>query len=350
VPALSFDALFKSIQKGEIPGAIYLHGVEDVLKEELIAAVSERVLDPSTRDFNFDIRSAATLDPDDVNALCSTLPMMSERRLVVIRDVESWTKRAKAKAAVLAFLERPAPETIVILVQSGSSPEPDAELESRTTSAVADGLAPERAKKWLLMHAARQRVELEEAAASHLVKATGGDLASLRTELEKLSGLVDSAPITVERVAALLGVRHGETQYDWRDLVLAGDKGRAAALLPHLLSQTGVSGVGLVSLLGTSLAGLGLARAHYDRGARGPALVKEIKSSLFRARPARISFDRAAAEWSRLVPSWPLPRVEAALHAALRADERLKTTALSDQRSILFDLLMELSELCQAAA
>ena len=43
-------------------------------------------------------------DPDAVEALCTTLPMMSDRRLVVIRDVESWNKKARAKTAVLRYL------------------------------------------------------------------------------------------------------------------------------------------------------------------------------------------------------------------------------------------------------
>ncbi len=350
MPALTFDALYKSIRKGEIPGAIYLHGPEDVLKDELIAEITGRVLDPGTRDFNLDIRSAATLDPDAVEALCGTVPMMAERRVVVIRDVEAWNKRARAKAAVLSFLARPAPETVLILVQGGSDPDADPDLAARTTHAASQPLNLERAKKWLLIHAARLSVELEDDAANHLVRVTDGDLSALRTELDKLSGLAGSEALTIDRVASLLGVRHGETQYDWRDAVLEGQPGRAAGLLPHVLGQTGVSGVSLVTLLGTSLIGVGLARAHYDRGTRGGSLVQAVKGSLFRARPQRVSYDAAAAQWARLAPAWPARRIEKSLERALEADERLKNTAVSDERAILFDLVMELSLPWQAAA
>jgi DNA polymerase III delta subunit len=277
--------------------------------------------------------------------------MMGDRRVVVIRDVEAWNKRAKAKAAVLHWLGRPAPETILILVQGGADPERDPDLAAATSHAAAEPLTLDRAKKWLLVQAARLGVVLEDDAATHLVRVTDGGLGLLRSELDKLSGLAGTEPLSLERVSSLLGVRRGETQYDWRDLVLEGHAGRAAALLPHLLSQTGVSGVSLVTLIGTNLIGLGLARAHWDRGLRGGGpLVQAIKSSLFRSRPQRVSFEAAANHWSRLVPSWPPARIERAIKRALEADLRLKNTAVSDERAILFDLVMEISLPWQAAA
>ena len=117
MPRLPFDAFSKQIKAGEIPPAIYLWGEEDVLKDEAVRAVLEHVVDPGLRDFNYDVRSAAQLDPDAVEALCTTLPMMADRRLVVIRDIEAWSKRARAKSAVVRYLEHPAPETVLILVQ-----------------------------------------------------------------------------------------------------------------------------------------------------------------------------------------------------------------------------------------
>lgn len=343
MPSQSFDAFFRALRKGEIAPAIYLHGPEDVLKEEAVNELIEKTLDPSLRDFNLDQRSASNLTSEDAETLCQTLPMMADRRVVIVRDVEAWNKRAKAKTAILRYLERPAQETILVLVQSGAEDDVDADLSKRTVSVAAEPLPPERAVKWAERHAERLGVTLEPDALQHLVKVTDASLSSIRTELEKVAGLAAGAPLTLERISELLGVRHGETQYDWRDAVLRGESGRAAAMLPHLLEQTGVSGVSLVSLLGTSMVGIGLARSLLDRGSRGPALVQAIRSALFRARPARLSYDAAAAEWSRLAPQWPAPRIEAALAALRRADERLKNTAVSDERAILFDLCMELS-------
>ena len=191
---------------------------------------------------------------------------------------------------------------------------------------------------------------LEPAAAAHLVKAVDADLGAARSELDKLAGLGGDAPVTLDHLTASLGIRHGETQADWCDAVLDDHPGRAASILSHLLDQSGVSGVGLLSQLGTQLVGLGIARSHYDRGLRGGGLERAAFDAIMRARPARLDYRGAAARWSRLADSWPLARVDPAIAAARRADTRLKGTTLADERGVLVELIMELAHSARAAA
>lgn len=354
MPKLTFDAFYKDLRKGGIPNAIYLYGMEDVLKEEAVAEIISRTLDPALKDFNLDQRSAAdsALDAEQVETLCQSLPMMADRRVFIIREVETWkTKRGKGKAAVLKYLERPAAETILILIQGAIEPAVDADFAGRTVAVEAEPLSEDRAYRWLLLHAERNGVVIDQGAGHHMVRATGGSLGALRSELDKLIGLGDKEPLTLERVSEFLGVRHGETAADWHDFVLGGETARAVGILPHLLAQSGVSGVSLVTLLGTSVVGIGLARSLHDRGTRGGALVGAIKQTLFRARPStKMSYDQAAATWSRLASSWPPRRIESALACLRRADERCKSTTVSDEQAILFDLVMELTLPWQAAA
>ena len=76
------------LKKGELAPLYYLYGTEDVLKEEAIQAILDRALDPSLRDFNLDQRSAGQLDSESLHSLVNTLPMLAERRVAVVRDVE----------------------------------------------------------------------------------------------------------------------------------------------------------------------------------------------------------------------------------------------------------------------
>jgi hypothetical protein len=115
-------------------------------------------------------------------------------------------------------------------------------------------------------------------------------------------------------------------------------------MLPHLLARPGISGVSLLALLGTHLIGLGLARGHFDRGTRGPALERAVRDSLLRARPpVRLDYRAAAERWGRLASRWEADRVRDAVHAARRADRRLKETSLSDERGVLVDLVFQLA-------
>jgi DNA polymerase-3 subunit delta len=355
MPKLPFDVFSRQIKSGDIPPAIYLYGDEDVLKDEAVRAILDAVVDPGLQDFNYDIRSASQLDPDHVEALCTTLPMMANRRLVVIRDVEAWNKRARAKAAVLHYLGKPAAETVLILVQGASRKEEerseaDGDLARLACAVEVAHCTPRLAEKWVIKRAEERGVRLEPAAASHLVKAVDADLGAARSELDKLAGLGGGAPITLEQLTALLGIRHGETQADWCDAVLEDDPARASSILPHLLDQSGVSGVGLLAQLGTHLVGLGIARALYDRGQRGTGLERGVFDAIMRARPARLDYRGAAARWSRAAEAWPLGRVDAAIAAARGADQRLKGTTLADERGVLVDLIMQLAHRAREAA
>jgi DNA polymerase-3 subunit delta len=343
MPAHTLDALLRSLPKGELAPVYYLHGPEDVLKDEAVQAILERALEPGLRDFNFDQRSAGQLDPEAIFSLCTTLPMMAERRVVVLRDVEGWKRKPKTRAAFLKYLERPSAETVVILVQGAAEDAEDKELVRGAYAVACEPLPAERAKRWLLRRAGKLGVALEDAAADHLLAATGSDLGALSAELQKLASLPGGAPLTTEQVGALVGIRHGETIYDWRDAVLDGAAGRATAMIGPLLDQPGVTAVKLVTLLGTTLVGVALARAHYDRRVRGAALERLVLERLRQLRLFGLPDWKAeSARWAGWAAAWPASRLRQALRAARDADQAIKNTTISDERGILTDLVLGL--------
>src|SRR5688500_3553841 len=267
MPSLSFDSFSKQIKAGDIPAATYLYGEEDVLKDEAVRAVLDRVVDPGLREFNHDVRSAAQLDPDAVEELRTPLPMRADRRLVVIRHVEPWNQKARATAAVLRDRERPAAEPVPSLEHGAprreeDRNEADADL-ARLACAVGVGrYSPKLGEKWVIARAQDRGIQFEPEAARHLINAVDGDLGAARSELDKLAGLGGDVPVTVDQITALLGIRHGETTADWVLAVVEDRPGPASAMMVHLLDQSGVSGVGLLMMIIAPLICLGIARSH----------------------------------------------------------------------------------------
>jgi DNA polymerase-3 subunit delta len=344
MPAYTLDALLRSLAKGELARVYYLHGPEDILKDEAVRAVVDRALDPGVRDFNFDQRSAGQLDPEAIFTLCTTLPMMADHRVVVLREVEGWKRRPKTRLAFLKYLERPVQETVVVLVQGAAEEDPDKELVRGAYAVACEPLPRERARKWLLRRAAALDVALEDAAADHLLEAVGGDLGAVAAELQKFAALPAGAPLSAEQVGALVGVRHGETIYDWRDAVFDGNAGRAVTLLPSILDQPGVSGVKLTTLMGSTLVGVGIARSHYDRGLRGAGLQDLLFKTLLRLRIFGLpDYKKESARWARWAATWPPARIRAGLCAARDADQGIKSTTISDECGLLTDLVLRVT-------
>ena len=131
--------------------------------------------------------------------------------------------------------------------------------------------------------------------------------------------------------------------FDWRDAIFDDATARALTLLRPVLDQSGISGVKLVSLLGTTLAGILLARAHRDKGVKGGALESAIFRSLLASRPFGLGeWKDEAAKWARWSERWPAARLSAGLRATLATDQALKNTTLSDEEALLGELVMRL--------
>jgi DNA polymerase III subunit delta len=351
MPVQSFDVFFRSLPKSRPAAAYYFHGPEDLLKDEALRALLDRSLDPSLRDFNLDQRDAGQLDPDSLLGLCTTLPMMAERRVVVLREVEALRRRPKVRAALLEYLRRPAPDTVLVLIQGANDGTEDKDIAAAAVTVACEPLPEGRVLKWLDRRAKGLGLELPEDAALHLIRAVGGDLGSLAAELDKLTALPAGESLTIARVGDLVGVRHGETVFDWRDAVLEDRTGPAAALLGRLLDQPGCSGVKLVTMLGTTFIGVGIARSHYDRRLRGKALDDAVFGVIQRNRVfGLLSWRDEKARWLRWAPEWPAERVAEALRSILAADRALKETTISDERGILTDMVLQLATSRRAAA
>lgn len=345
MPQHTFESLHRSLKNGELAPVYYFTGSEDVLKEESVRAILDRALDPAFRDFNYDQRSSSQLDPEQLHSLLNTLPMMAERRVVLLREVEAFKRKPKVKATLEAYLRNPAAETLLILLQGAGEPKAEPSFAKGTVAVDFGQLSPSLAVRWINHYARQQMFELAPEAATHLFESVGNDLGMLRMELDKIAGLAVDGPVGADIVANLVGIRRGETLHSWRDLVMKGDLARALPMIGPVLDQSGMSGVKMVSTLATSILGLGIARPHFDRGMRDRSLQQKILSTLFSVRPFGLGDWKIEAEkWASWAPVWPMPRISAALRAALKADQALKNTRVSDEQGVMTDLVLQVTE------
>lgn len=348
--ALTFDALLRSLKQG-VPGAVYyLHGEEDVLKEEAVRALLARAVDPAARDFNVDQRGVADLDPAAFNALVNTPPMLAPTRAVVVRGMEQLRKTSKMRQELLRYLEAPNPTTVLILVH-GAGESPDAELLRRATAVVVEPLPAPRVARWMTHRAKQLGLTLAADAGELLLATVGNDLSALSTELDKLAAFAGERAAGKEDVAALVGVRRGETLQDLVDASLERRGADAARLVGPVLEQAGMTGVRVLMALGSGLVGTALARAELDRGTRVDRLESALLAHLRTARPWGLgSWEQTATRWARWAERWTSEELRTALRLALDADRALKSSTLTDEAGILGQLVMSFAIRAREAA
>lgn len=352
--AHDFDGLWKALRKGVLHPVYYLYGDEELLKDEAVRNLLEFGVEEATRDFNLDRRRAPELAADDFHALVHTPPMMAARRAVVIGEVEFlFQKKPKAqalRAAVLAYARQASPETLLVLVQSAGE-KADPALAKVSQEVALDPLAPDRLAGWIQREAGKVHVTLDAGATAHLIATVGSDLPSLAAEIAKLAAAVDGRVATADDVADLVGVRHGETLYDFVDAVTARHGVAAAEMAPRLLEAPGVTGVRLVATLSTALVGVALARTNLDEGVSRGAVEGRLFGALQEARPFALRNWRVEAEgWARDAALWTLPELDAAITELLRADRRLKHTTVAGAAEILQEALLAMAGQAAGAA
>ena len=342
--ALTLDVLLRSLKKGaRISEPVYLlYGAEDVLKDEAIRGLVDAAVGAS-RDFNLDVRFAPELTPESFHALVNTPPMLADRRAVVLRGVEQLGKRkTKLRDELVRYLAAPNPTTVLVLVVAAGE-EPDPDLLRASAAVDMESLAAERVPRWMQHRATALGITLDADATELLVKAVGNDLTTLSRELEKLAALAAGTgrSVTAEDVSSLVGVRRGETVFDLIEAALDRRVARAAQLVEPVLEQAGMSGVKIISLLGTHLVGTALARSERDRGLQPARLPDTLLRQMQSVRPYGMrSYKEEAARWAAWSGLWTARELGHALRAALAADNALKTATVSDDRGIVTQLVL----------
>ncbi len=340
MPPATPRAFRKAVDAGTAAPVYLLHGDDEFLKDAAVRHAIEALVDPATRDFNLEVRRGADLDAETIHSLLNTPPMMADRRVVVVRDVGAMKK--DARGALDRYLERPAPDVVLLLTALAGTKLDDA-LTSIRAQVDCRTLTGEHINKWIEQHAATLGGSIDAAAVDLLLTAVGPDLAQLDSELEKLLSYAAGGMITAEAVSAIVGITPGETIADFLDAVLERNARRALELLPLVLSQPKHSGVTLVMALSAQTLAMAWARAARDEGMSASQLEREFYNLLKEggAFPGR-AWGEATKAWARALPRWSAAALDIALDALLAADIALKDTTVSDDEQILASTVLRL--------
>jgi DNA polymerase III subunit delta len=341
--ASSLKTLRDVIKRGSFDGAYFITGEDDYQKDDAVRQLAGAALDPAARDFNLDTRRAAELDAETLGVLLSTPPMMAERRVVVLRDANALRK--DARKALDEYLKSPSADLLLIMTAAAGT-KPDTALSASATALEFDFLTGDRIPKWIAHHATSELgLRISESAVELLQAAVGSDLHQLSGELDKLASYVQGRDeeIGEDAVAAIVGVRRGETQTDLLDAVADRNVSRALELIPHVLGQPKTTGVSVVMALSTQMLAISWGRARLDEGLSRARLAQEYfdllkETGAFTGR----SWGSATAVWARASERWSREALDRALDSLLEADVALKESRVSSEEQLLATVVLSL--------
>lgn len=237
-------------------------------------------------DFNFEAFDGESADANEVVAAANTLPFASERRLVVVRNVDKM--RAADSAVLAAYAQDPAPTACVVLVAAKIRKDSKLYKAVNALGGAAEYKAPEKraVPAWVVeLFAARGR-RLDRDGAEALVRAVGRNLRRLETEAEKIiASAGDRLDLTRADVESVVAETAPVSVFDFLRALSDRQTASAMELLDDLLAS-GEELLGIHAMTVRQVRTLVSARALVDRGANQAVVQREVGMADWQARQA----------------------------------------------------------------
>jgi DNA polymerase-3 subunit delta len=222
-----------------------IKGSDDVLREEAVAALVDRLVGDGDRSLVVDEQAGTDYELAAVVDAAATMPFLTDRRVVVARHLGRFSN-ADALRSLLDHLASPLDTTHLVLVWE-RSPEPNTRLGnlpptlSKAVKAVGGEIveidAPAKNRDaWIVAQMARHDVVLDRAAAT-LVAAQLGENAGAVVELaERLVGVHGAGVrLGADDVRPWLGEAGGVPPWELTDAIDKGSSSRALELLHRMM-------------------------------------------------------------------------------------------------------------------
>lgn len=259
--------LGRSLKSGNLQPLYLLIGSETYLRDVAARTITDVALSGTLlREFNEASFSLLTESPMSAIAAAEQLPMMSDRRVVRVKDFAKL--RETDEDILIRYLERPSDSTVMIFIAE------DLDKRKKLTrvllsecavvdfSAVKDG----EARAWAKDRLKELKTTADERTLGEIIKLVGTDLQTLSIELDKLAAAaIDSGHITLEMVDQLIARSRELSNFDLGDQLVAGNRKEALQTL-HRLLKDDVPPVMLLGLIAGNYHRLAVAKELLNCG------------------------------------------------------------------------------------
>jgi DNA polymerase-3 subunit delta len=215
---LSLKQFQQESEKG-FPSPVYLlHSTESFLLYEALTVLNDLFRDPATLNFEtIDMASSdEKLPAEKIIDILNTLPFLADRKTVVLRNVQKWTKKEAQKFS--EYLKSPSPSSLLVMLFEGTSPDIFDQSIMKSVKSIALSVNEREIPQWIGDRAGKRGISFTPGAIEYLISVAGTDLGMLHAEIEKFSSNETSRKIDVDEVR---GIVYAGAEYGAFDLVNA---------------------------------------------------------------------------------------------------------------------------------
>jgi len=321
---LDEKGLKKHIKEGGFKKIYLLFGEETYLIAHYAAKIAESVTDGTLAEFNIRFLDGGECSVADIEDAVEALPVMSDRKCVVVQNMNISKLNAADHKRLLAIIDD-IPEECVLVMRQDSTDAKDSKWKSFVAAAEKAGVQTKFSYKTMdeLVRLLRGGVDkrgcaLSDSDARLMIQRRGSDISLLLGEVEKLCAVASSSggTITGEMIVALCPENMEASAYTLSTAILQGSYGRVYDII-HRLAACKAEPVVVLAALSGAFVDLYRAKVVAAAGGQARSLAADFN---YRGREFRL--DNAARDGGRLT----VQSARLCLEAVADADRILKSS------------------------
>mgnify|MGYP004560069299 FL=1 len=245
MPSITEIELKKQISANDFAHLYFLYGEEKYLIRHYTSLIIKKAVDPAFADFNLHVYDAKNIDFDEVSQAAEALPMMSERTLIVIKDLASDNLNAEMSGGFLKLISD-IPDTTVILI-SNSSVDVNmksakgkkilAKIDEYGCSVAFEHAGLNQLIKLVEKGAQSRNCTISPSDARYLLNLIGDDMTVIINELDKICAYKKDGEIHREHIDAVVVKNVQARVFDLAKALTAGNCDLAMDILDTLVSM-----------------------------------------------------------------------------------------------------------------
>ncbi len=331
---LNYAAEIRSLKERGPERLYLLWGREDYLREQYLTQLKKLCLPEGENSFSFKRIDGPALDAKQLREAVDTLPFMSERTFVELRNAD--INKLQDPDACIGILSD-IPEFCTVVFIQNSEYEPDGRLRfikalrSTGRELVFTEQPQGKLTDWIVRRfaAAGKGIELE--AAQRLIFVSGELMNRLIPEIEKIAAYARGDKVTTADVEAVANHIPEADIFDLTDMIAQKKYNSALALLSELLFDKKNEPVWILALLGRQVRQLYAAKLAAERKL-GKKYVMDVCS---------VS-DYVAGKLMAAARGFTLPQLRRSLVLCAETDYRMKSSG-TDPRELIKEAVLRIA-------
>lgn len=334
----AYQQLKQEIKQNALRACYLFYGEEAYLREVYLEQIRKKLLDGPASEFNFHRFSKDTLDWDQVSNAVEAMPMMAERTLILVEDVDLYKEPEASREKIISMLQDLPDYCCLIFIYDTVPYSPDKRLK-KLHAAISDHVQVVEFRKqsgsemrsWIQRQARKGGKVMDNATADYLAFLKDNSLSALVGEIQKLTAYADGEAITKLDVDTVVEPTLTAATFDISNALADGEYEKALLKLRDLLAMQ-EDPILLLGTVAAQMRRLLYGRILYENGKSPEDLVKLLGGSPYGARMTMNSVRKLTSTFCKR-----------AVLLCLEADRNMKTSRDTPER-ILELLILQLSQ------